>query len=212
MRLPSAAARRGRALAAALAATALAGCASLPPAPPPERVHSGRFAATAELDGRRDNTSGRFTLTVFTDRLVLDLATPLGTTLARAELTPAGATLRATGADGNVQQAQGRDGEALAEQLLGIPLPVTGIRDWIVGRAAPARPAQVSADGNAIEQDGWSIRIDERFAGADRPLPRRLTMTRPARTLPPAPAITLRLFLDDAAAPVSPAAPPADRY
>lgn len=218
MRLPSAAARRGLALAAvavaaAIGVAALAGCASVPTTGPPERVHGGRFAATAEVDGKRDNTSGRFTLTVLADHLVLDLGTPLGTTLARIELTPAGATLRATDADGSVRQAQGRDGEALAEQLLGIPLPVAGIRDWIVGRAAPARPSVVSADGDAIEQDGWSIRIDERFAGG---APRRLTFTRTARVQPPAPAaaITLRLLLDDVAAGAASdaTAQPVDRY
>ncbi len=212
MRLPSAAARRGLALGVVAAAVITAGgCASMPSAVAPERVHGGRFAVTSELDGKRDNTSGRFALAVYAEQLVLDLATPVGITLARIELTPAGATLRATAADGSVQQAQGRDGEALAEQLLGMPLPVTGIRDWIVGRAAPARPSTVSADGNAIAQDGWSIRIDERFAGG---APRRLTLARPARPLPPAPAITLRLVLDEPAASAALAVPalPADRY
>lgn len=183
------------------AAALLAGCATVPGTPPPERVHVGRFAATTTLDGRSENTTGRFTLAVAGDTLTLDLATPLGSTLARVESSPAGAVLRASAGTG-MQEARGRDASALAEDLLGFPLPVSGIADWIVGRPAPGRPAQLHGDPRqpqAIEQDGWRIDVLERFASG---APRRLAFARPARagsaTALPAPAITLRLVLDDA--------------
>lgn len=191
-----------RGAAATAAALALAACATLPQAPPPERVHAGRFAATTTLDGRSENTTGRFTLAVGGPQLTLDLATPLGTTLARIETGPAGAVLSVPGA-GGLREARGRDAEALAEEVLGWPLPVAGIGDWIEARPAPGRPSRVqTVDGRVgrIEQDGWTIDIAERFdAGA----PRRLVFTRPALPArgmaPPAPAITLRLVLDDGA-------------
>lgn len=176
----------------------LAGCATLPAPPPPERVHAGRFAATTTLDGRSENTTGRFTLSVAGPRLTLDLATPLGTTLARIDSTPDSAVLRVPGAQG-VQEAHGRDASTLAEEILGWPLPVGGIGDWIVGRSAPGRPARVEGEpASLIEQDGWRIEVQERF---DSGAPRRLSFARAARAgsalSTPAPAITLRLVLDE---------------
>jgi len=169
----------------------LAGCATLPEPAEPGRVYSGRFAATTTVDDRRENTSGRFTLAVG-ERLVLDLATPVGTTLARFDSGPEGATMQVAGNGESVRRS--RDAEALALEVLGWPLPVAGIGDWIEGRPAPARASRTAAGNGgiaSIEQDGWTIEITERFeAGA----PRRLVMSRPAR--PDAPAVTLRIVLD----------------
>lgn len=135
--------------------------------------------------------------------LTLDLATPLGNTLARFELRPGWARMRAPDAAGRMQEVTGTSAEDLSEALLGFAVPAAGIAHWIEGRAAP-QPAPdavvVGADGliAAIEQDGWSISVDERFDGAGPP--RRLTLTRPARPgtalRAPAPAVTLRLLLD----------------
>jgi outer membrane lipoprotein LolB len=196
---------RLRALAAVTLAAWLTGCATLP-APSPsasdtDRVHAGRFAATTTLDGKRENTTGRFQLRVDRERLLLDLATPIGTTLARIESGPAGVVLRTPGDDG--REVRSRDAEALALEVLGWPLPVAGIGDWIEGRPAPSRPSrlQPDADGTTgFAQDGWTIAIAERF---DSGAPRRLVMTRPAQSAaagaPAAPAITLRLVLDEPA-------------
>lgn len=85
------------------AAVLLGACASLPPPLPPERSYSGRFAATATLDGRSDSQSGRFVLQTRGAELTLDLATPLGTTLARLQDGPEGARLRAPAPDGRMQ-------------------------------------------------------------------------------------------------------------
>jgi outer membrane lipoprotein LolB len=190
-----------RRLAGGAAALALAACATLPEFGAVERVHAGRFAATTVLDGRSENTTGRFTLAVAGHRLLLDLSSPLGTTLARIESGAGGAVLRLPG-DGE-REVRGRDAEALAEELLGWTMPVAGIADWIVGRPDPRRPSRAFADGaggQGFEQDGWQIELAERF-GDDSP--RRLVMTRPARAAvpptPPAPAITLRLVLDEPA-------------
>lgn len=193
----------GRTLRACILAGALlglAGCATLSAPPDAQRVHSGRFAATVAQDGKSENTTGRFTLSVHAGRLLLDLATPLGTTLARVESGPQGATLRVPG-NGGMQEASGPNAEALAEQLLGWPLPAGGMGDWILGRPTPGRPADVQGDRAAptiIIQDGWTIEIAERFASGT---PRRLTLSRPARAGSPiallSPAITLRLVLDE---------------
>jgi outer membrane lipoprotein LolB len=94
-------------------------------------------------------------------------------------------------------ETRGADGDQLAEQLLGWRLPVTGIADWIEGRPVASRPARVERDAGVptlIEQDGWTIRYTERFAGGR---PRLVVMERPAAPL--APGVVLRLVLDDPA-------------
>ncbi|GAB4464445.1 MAG: lipoprotein insertase outer membrane protein LolB [Burkholderiaceae bacterium] len=174
----------------------LVACASLPPQAPAERVHAGRFSAIASLDDRQENLSGRFVLAIRGESLTLDLASPLGTTLARVETGPDGARFVEPGSP--PRELRGASAEALAEQALGFALPASGIADWIVGRPVARRPARTTLqDGriSAIDQDGWTIRVLERFASND--LPRRLSFERPAHDA--APAIRLQLVLDEPA-------------
>jgi outer membrane lipoprotein LolB len=173
------------------AALVLAACATL--TPPAERVHTGRFSLVTANGERKDNTSGRFVLAVHRTALTLDLGTPIGTTLARIEIDDQGARLTATSQDGP-QELRGPDAETLTQQFFGWALPVSGLGDWILGRPAPGRPANIRREYDqivAFEQDGWSFEILDRFAND---APRRLVATRAARA--DAPAITLRLVLE----------------
>ena len=177
-----------------LFATLLAACASAPETTP-DRVHTGRFSAVATQGERRESVSGRFSMEVRGDRRRIDLATPLGTTVARIEVGPEGASANGPG----MQEARGPDADALAEQLLGWRLPVSGLSDWIEGRPVPSRPARVERDGSRlvlIEQDGWTVRLAETFASSDRP--RLIILERAASPL--APGVVLRLVVDDPAA------------
>jgi outer membrane lipoprotein LolB len=176
----------------ALAAAALlfaAGCATLPAPPQAERTHIGRFSVNA-TGARQESASGRFELRVLRDTLTLDLSAPLGATLARFETGPDGAQLTVPGSPPRI--VRGRNPEELADEVLGYSLPVSGMGDWILGRPAPGREAKQNADGSVIEQDGWTIRVLERFA--DGTQPRLLTFQRPGAASTP--AITLRLVLD----------------
>jgi outer membrane lipoprotein LolB len=199
-----AARRRALRFSAMLAALSLAGCASLPSAPPsgPEQIVTGRFSVAAQGNGRSESGAGRFTLTTAGPSLTLDLATPLGTTLARLERNAHGVRLTAPRDDGGMTTLQGTEPEALMQDAFGWAIPVDGLADWLAGRPSPAGAAQVQRDasGNvsAIEQSGWTIEIQERFAGPSG-TPRRLRATRPAAG--PAPSLTLRLVLDEPGAP-----------
>lgn len=181
-----------RACAVLSALTALlAGCAAVP-SPPPDRAYAGRFSATTVAGERRENVSGRFSLEIRGQQQILELASPLGTTVARVEVEPGRA--RATGA--GMQEVQGADADALTEQLLGWPLPVSGLPDWIEGRAVQGRAARVQREGERIvllEQDGWTIHLPEVFAGSARP--RRVVLERPASAVTP--SVVLRLIVDD---------------
>jgi len=168
----------------------LASCATV--VAPPDRSYAGRFSATATLGEQRESVAGLFSLEVRGARQTLDLATPLGTTLARIDVEPGNA--RATG--NQMQELRGPDAEALTEQLLGWRLPVGGIADWIEGRPAPGRAARVERDAGRIvliEQDGWTIRLPESLETVARP--RRLLLERAAG--PNAPAVSLRLIVDE---------------
>ena len=181
-------------LLAGLLALALAGCATAPPTTP-DRLYTGRFSVVATTGDKRDTVSGRFNVEVRGNRQTIDLASPLGTTVARIEVGPDGA--RATGP--GLNEVRGPDADALTEQMLGWRVPVTGMSDWIEGRPSPGRPARVERDGNRpvlIEQDGWTVRLTETFQPSGRP--RLLVLERPASPL--APGVVLRLVVDDPAA------------
>jgi outer membrane lipoprotein LolB len=179
---------------AVLFAAALAGCAT-PPERTPDRVYTGRFSAVATQAGKTESVSGRFSMELRGDRQRIDLATPLGTTVARIEVGPDGASASGPG----MEERRGPDADALAEQLLGWRLPVSGLSDWIEGRPAPGRPARVERDGSRpvlIEQDGWTVRLAETFEASGRP--RLMVLERAAS--PFAPGVVLRLVVDDPAA------------
>ena len=181
-----------RALAVSLASVALLTACATSPRSAADRAYSGRFAVTTALGEQRESVSGRFSLEVRGPQQILELASPLGTTVARIEIEPGGA--RATGA--RMQEVRGADADALTEQLLGWPLPVSGLADWIEGRPVPQRSARVERDGERIvliEQDGWVIRLPEYLEGAARP--RRLALERPAGANTP--SVTLRLIVDE---------------
>ena len=114
--------------------------------------------------------------------LVLDLANPLGNTLARVESGPDGAMLR----ESNGRETFAADPDGLAAQALGSPIPVAGLRDWLRGRVAAAPRGQVAARDEqsrhtAFSQDGWDVRI----TAYDTTGPVRLQMNRaePGRTI-----------------------------
>lgn len=181
---------RRRNLVRALAALLLSGCAAVPQVPP-ERSYTGRFSAVATQGEKRDSVSGRFTLELRGERRSIDLATPLGTTVAHVEIGPEGAQASGPG----LQDIRGADADALTERLLGWRLPVSGLADWIEGRPAPGRPARVERDGErpvVIEQDGWTVRLAQRFEDSARP--RLIVIERPAS--PFGPGVVLRLIVD----------------
>lgn len=160
-----AARRRATAWLAAACVAVLAGCAT-PRLPgvggegDGSLSRTGRFAVRVdEADGRQQAVQGGFAWRDDGRRLTLDLANPLGSTLARVEVADGAATLRRS--DGSVEQAP--DADSLVEQALGSPIPVSGLRDWMRGRLAAAPAAEPSRDAQgrpaAFVQGGWAVRL-----------------------------------------------------
>jgi len=186
--------------------SALLACTTVPEREAPDKVYNGRFSLKTSLsegDGqhRSEHLSGRFTLSVARPWTELDLASPLGNTLARLHTGTHGAWLQLPDEDGGLRTLRDGHAQALSERVLGYPLPLEGLPWWIEGMPAPARtPAQAArvhyADNGLpehIEQDGWRIHIEERFNTPDRPTPRRLQLTHSPRA---GTALQLRVVID----------------
>jgi outer membrane lipoprotein LolB len=185
----------------------VAGCAStaVVTKPSPDHVYTGRFAVTAITGERQATTSGRFSLETFPAGLTLELATPLGSTLARIEVRAGEARLQSTAEGGGVRELKGKDIDALTGQMFGWTLPVSGLADWIEGHPATGRPVQFGDSGNAgipsattgvgaanvFIQDGWRVEVRERTGVGEA---RRVDLSRAA--VQGQPALQLRLAVE----------------
>jgi outer membrane lipoprotein LolB len=163
----------------ALALT-LTGCAQLPKAPPgamTEARLSGRISVTVAGNVHNRGTGGAASFELFGGPQAgrLELTSPLGSLVARAEWRPGLVTLR-TPSD----ERRFDDLDALTRELLGEAVPVAALFDWLQARPWPAAPHQQTAGG--FEQLGW--RIEPKLPA--------LVATRLAD-----PVVTLRARLDD---------------
>ena len=180
---------------ACAAALLLASCASVvPQTPAPQDI--GAPAAAFELFGRlsaRRGTEGgaaNFAWRHDAGRDEVDLATPLGQTLAR--LTGDARGVHAQWPDGRALDA--RDWDELTQRILGVAIPVQGLSAWVRGLPHAGAACSVERDARGrvalLRQDGWEIvytypddsapranRLTLRYEGAD-PAEVRLVLDR----------------------------------
>jgi outer membrane lipoprotein LolB len=163
--------RQGAARHAVLAAGLFAfGCASptlAPPREPAEFELAGRFTVTY----RGEATSGRMAWRHAAHAEELQIASPLGQTVARLSREGADFVLETK----DRREFRAPDAEALSEQVLGFRLPLAGLSDWVRGRPAPG-PWRAERDDAGrlawLEQAGWRIEYLE--YAAERPVRLRL--------------------------------------
>jgi len=160
-------ARRGPRWPAVLLAAAMAiagGCATTPPPAPPAAGEivlplelSGRFSSTytASLpETRRESATGRFELFKDESRLTVDLVSPFGQTIARAEQR-AGRPATLQTADNRV--LTGATLGAVFERAIGIRVPAEKLPDWLFNRFEQV--LERSPDGQKVRarDAGWDI-------------------------------------------------------
>jgi outer membrane lipoprotein LolB len=148
---------RGTAV-AALALAWLAGCSTLPRTPPSADTVSGRLAVLVDptADAPARSVSAAFDLHGDAERGELTLTSPLGTIVAQAHWGPGAVVLERS--DGERRYP---DLSALAADVLGEPLPLDALFDWLHGHpwtAAPSQPLPAPAQG--FEQLGWTVSLD----------------------------------------------------
>jgi outer membrane lipoprotein LolB len=183
--------RRFAALAGLLA---IAGCAPIPPRDSPQVTFADSVAAydiAGRLSARRgaDAFAATFHWSHSAVRDRLELASPLGQTLARLSGDASGVELQTS--DGRVETAS--DWPTLTSRGLGWALPVEGLAFWIQGAPRKDAPftAEAAADGalSVLRQDGWTIAY-QAFANDASGVPR------PARMTLEYPGVELRIVID----------------
>ena len=166
----------------------------LPPRDAPE-VEFGDTRAAYDIAGRlsarhdADAFTASFHWTHAGDRDEVELASPLGQTLARLVGDAHGVELKTP--DGKVQTAN--DWQTLTSRGLGWALPVEGLAFWVQGAPRKGFPFTAEA-GEAgrpgvLRQDGWTITYQAFARDASGAL-------RPARMTLEYPGVELRLVID----------------
>jgi len=156
-----------RAASHALVATfalVVAGCASVPSAPPPGPAIAGSdepFSIEGRLSARRgnDGVAVAFAWTHTPPRDEFVVTTPLGGAVAELSGDTSTRRVDVRTADGRADAAS--DWASLTERVVGFPLPVEGLASWAQGMPrgdAPYR-AETDASGRAsvLSQDGCEI-------------------------------------------------------
>ncbi len=161
---------------------------------PPQRAGETRaladraFTAEGRLSARHGNdaVSANFRWSHAPERDALELATPLGQTVAQLDGDAGHAAVRLP--DGRNLEAA--DWTSLTERALGIPIPVLGLSAWVRGgpHAGSAFTTEPDTAGRValLRQDGWEIVLDYGDASTVQPVRLRLTY----------PGVEIRLVVD----------------
>ena len=165
------------------AVSILGACTALPEhgaAPPGGFELSGRVV----VRNAKDSGSAKIFWRHSSDADEMLITSPVGQGIAR--ISRDGQLFRLVTSDSKEYRAP--DAESLTEEALGWRLPLSGLSDWVQGRASPDRPSGVSAqagEGLEVRQDGWTILYEEFREGR----PFRLRLSREG--------IEIRLIVDE---------------
>ena len=155
----------------------------------------GRLSVRYQQNGREEAVHGSFTWAQTPERTNVVLLSPLGQTIAAIDVTPATATL----SQANQPPRTADDVDALAQQALGWPLPVAGLRNWLQGFVAGAdgrRQAVPAADDSTLASDGWRIRYAswQDAGGVAAAHPKRIDLERDTTS---AGTVAMRIVIDN---------------
>jgi outer membrane lipoprotein LolB len=194
------AARRLRASSLALALLVIAGCKTLPPAPPESAPWDVRKAALQSRD--KFDLKGRIGVAVgqegFNARLrwqqrgkesQLALDGPLG--VGGVRITSDGNSLKVLNSRG--EQLDSEAAKQEIESKLGFEPPIASLRYWVLGVPDPGTPADEILDDTkrlaTLKQDGWQIDYTAYANVRGQSLPSKATLTREG--------VRVRLFVDN---------------
>ncbi|HXA46205.1 MAG TPA: lipoprotein insertase outer membrane protein LolB [Burkholderiaceae bacterium] len=142
---------------------------------------SGRFSAQFQHGAKPESWSGNFTWAQTPQATTVALQSPLGQTLATIVIDDTAATL--TQPDQAPRRAANVD--ALVQDALGWPLPISNLRDWLQAYAVDTGGKRVlitpTSTATIATHDGWQINYinwqDDNDTGM-RDVPKRIDMER----------------------------------
>ena len=170
----------------------LGGCAALPSTPEtalPARDALSDFSLAGRFSLRNEDKSysGRVSWRHSGVNNEVLLSSPFGQGLAEISTSEEGARL--TTSDGTVYVAS--DAETLTNQVLGYPLPLARLTDWVRGRGTAYGYAERDALGRLLRLRHEDWRVEYAYDGDDaRSLPSRLFVERTG-------GLELRLRIDE---------------
>lgn len=153
---------------------------------------TGRMSAKYEANYREQSISVHFTWTQTPDQTLISLRSPMGQTVARIAINAAGAELTRSGEP--TRYAPSID--ELSTEVLGWPLPVAGLRDWLQGFLnAQHRVALTEASAaQAFTVDGWQLRYTGWQTEDNVERPNRFDLSRQTTKAGP---VALRVVVDE---------------
>lgn len=134
---------------------------------------NGRVAA--KYDGERSSVGVRWTHRGVEDDILL--LAPLGRTVARIHSDATSVDLQTS-----TGYSIAHNAEALTEQVLGWPLPMSGMRYWVLGLPAPEGIVDIERAANGqlsvLRQHGWEIHYLRYALDTPDSLPLQLVLQR----------------------------------
>ncbi len=176
-------------LALMLVVVALAGCKTLPPAPPESAPWAVRKAALQARD--HFDLKGRIAVALAQEGFSAGLRWQQRGKQSQLALDgPLGVGGVRITSDGNLLKVQNARGEQLDSEAakraiqssLGFEPPISSLRYWVLGVPDPATSADESLDNSerlaTLKQDGWQIDYTAYTNVAGQSLPSKATLTR----------------------------------
>lgn len=118
---------------------------------------SGRLSIFYEKNTEKKAAHGSFNWDQANSITHVDLFSPLGQTIAKITLTPINATLE----QGDYDPVTADDADMLTETVLGWPLPIKGLKDWLQGFGENEKHQPFVASPNnespMMTDSGWRI-------------------------------------------------------
>jgi outer membrane lipoprotein LolB len=158
---------------------------------------SGRLSVHYQQNGKDQALHGNFNWRQNGERVSVALFSPLGQTIATIDVTPQQATLVQSGHPPRIAA----NADALANEALGWPLPLSGLRDWLQGYARDASGIRIMATAQRDDittSDGWHLLFVSWQDNENEPaaFPRRLDVARNGDSTNQSGPVALRIVID----------------
>jgi len=121
-----------------------------------KRQWNGRFAVKMKGKSTQNGGNGAFTLSHENLNDNLEIRGPLGSSIAKINVSPSRASLEQ---NGKITTAV--DADQLVQQATGLPIPARGLSSWLSGYVRAGSPGSIKRNTNGqvseITQDGWLL-------------------------------------------------------